>query len=565
MRRGALAAAVIAALALALQAGPSVAQPRLGTVVRLPFPSYDGTLTPYTFELGYPLVTLVYDTLFWRGADGLPRAWLARSLQRSNGGRRLTITLRKGVRWQDGQPLTAEDVAFTFQFVATHFHPRFTPELADVQRVRATGPLTVTVDLRHVSLGFEDLPLSDLPILPKHLWQRLLPGQLAPPGLPVGSGPYRLVSESPSTGYVFDANDAYFLGTPRVPQIRVPIIDQEQRAYNALLQGRVDMLPFSLPDAATQSLSGVSGIALRTGSLYSGTSLLLNLRRAPFNSPAARRAVASALDLLQIASHAGPASAAQQGLIDPLSPWASGTSLQRFDPSSARATVPRLGLATIHVLAANNDPVRLDAGKQVVLALRRAGARATLTAVAGAALAQALGENGSAPRFEAAVDTTSALPSYDPDFLAALFGSGPLSAPLNIAGYRSHVFDALAQQVASAPDPQARRAATGAELRLLAHDLPVVPLFFSQGTFAYRPAVYSGWVFVKGTGILDKRSFLPGQTPASARSNGGDAAPAGSGSGSGLGFVDIASLVVVAIVLILAAMALLARRSAARR
>ncbi|MGH7425829.1 MAG: hypothetical protein ACREJP_06645, partial [Candidatus Methylomirabilales bacterium] len=34
--------------------------------IRLPFPSDDGSLTPYTFELGYPFVTLVYDTLLWR-------------------------------------------------------------------------------------------------------------------------------------------------------------------------------------------------------------------------------------------------------------------------------------------------------------------------------------------------------------------------------------------------------------------------------------------------------------------------------------------------------------------
>jgi peptide/nickel transport system substrate-binding protein len=565
VRRGALIIAIIAALAVVPAPSPSGAQPRGKTVVRLPFPRYDGTLTPYTFELGYPLVTLVYDTLFWRGADGIPQPWLARSLSSSNGGTRLTITLQKGVRWQDGRALTAEDVAFTFQFVASHFHPRFTPELVDVKHVRATGPLTVTFDLRHVSLGFEDQPLSDVPILPKHVWQRLLPGQLAPPGLPLGSGPYRLVSAKPSTGYVFDANTSYFKGAPRVQEIRVPIIHEEQRAYDALRQDRVDMLPFGLPGTAARDLGGAPGIALRSGPLYTGTALLLNLRRPPFADLAARRAVAEALNLLQIASDAGPAAAAEQGYIHPLSPWASGTSLQRFDPSSARAAVARLRLATINVLAANNDPVRLEAGRQVVLALHRVGARATLTPVSSAALSRALGETGSAPTFEAAIDSTSALVSYDPDFLAALFGSRPRSAPLNFTGLRSQEFDALARRVAYAPDLRTRREAAAAELRLLAADLPVIPLFFSEGTFAYRPAAYGGWVFVKGTGILDKRSFLAGQAPSNAGSDGsGAAAPAGSGGGSGLNFVDVASLVVVAIVLILAGAAVLARRSARR-
>ena len=532
----------------------------------MPFPSYDGTLTPYTFQLGYPLVTLIYDSLLWRDADGIPRPWLARSVQRSDGGRRLTITLQKGVRWQDGRPLSADDVAFTFQFVAAHFHPRFTPELGDVEGVRATGPLTVRIDLRHVSLGFEDQPLADLPILPRHLWQRLLPGQLAPPGLPVGSGPYRLVSARPASGYVFAANHRYFKGSPRVAQIRVPIIHQEERAYDALRQRRVDMLPFSLPMGPAAEFGAAFGIALRTGPLYSGTALLLNLRRAPFDRLAARRAVGDALDLGRIVRNVGPAAAAQQGYIHPASPWASGASLHRFDPSSAQAALARLRLPSIHVLAADSDPVRLEAGRQVVLALRRVGANATLTKLSGAALSQAIGENGSTPSFDAAISSIPPLASYDPGFLAALFGSDPRAAPLNFSGYRSQAFDALARRVASAPDRPARHELAGAELRLLGDDLPVVPLFFSQGTFAYRPAIYDGWVFVKGTGILDKRSFLPGQPPPRGGSEGsGVPVPTGSGSGSGLDLVDTASLVALAIVLVLAGAVLLSRRSARRR
>lgn len=564
--RGVLA--IIAAVSLAaILLAPRGADARSPDtpLVRVPFPSYDGTLTPYTFELGYPLVTLVYDTLFWRDADGTPRPWLARSLQRSNGGRRLTVSLQPGVRWHDGRLLTADDVAFTFGFVASHPHPRFTPELGDVDRVRATGPLTLTIDLRRASLGFEDQPLADLPILPRHLWQGLRPGQLAPPGLPVGSGPYRLVSAGRSTGYVFAANHGYFRGAPRVEQIQVPIIHQEQSAYEALRQRRIDMLPFSLPKGPAGDLGTQFGLALRTGPLYSGTALLLNLRRAPFDRPAARQAVAEALDLGRIVRNVGPAASAEQGYVHPASPWASGATLQRFDPIAAQTAVASLHLPTIHVLAAESDPLRLEAGRQVVLALQRAGAQAMLTKLSSAGLSQAVGESGSPPDFDAAIASTPPLASYDPAFLGALFGSDPRNAPLNATGYRSPTFDGLVGRVASAPDLPARRAAAGAELRLLASDLPAVPLFFSQGTFVYRPAIYDGWVFVKGTGILDKRSFLAGQGAPPATPEPTVGAPTSSGSGSGIGVVDAVSLVLLAIVLILAGTALASRRSAGRR
>jgi hypothetical protein len=69
---------VVGALGGGIGPGVAEAQSRV-EFVRLPVPRYDGTLTPYALEFGYPLVTLVYDTLLWRDAEGVPRpGWRAR-------------------------------------------------------------------------------------------------------------------------------------------------------------------------------------------------------------------------------------------------------------------------------------------------------------------------------------------------------------------------------------------------------------------------------------------------------------------------------------------------------
>lgn len=557
---GAIGALAGAAMAVFLPAATAVAGPSTADVVRLPFPRYDGSLTPYTFDLGYPLVNLVYDTLMWRDAQGIPRPWLARTVTRSRGGRRVTVRLRRGVRWHDGRPLTAADVAFTYRFVAGRFQPRFTPQLAGIKRVRASGRLTVTFDLRRPSFGFDDQPLADVPILPRHRWQGLSAGRLAPRGPAVGSGPYRLASASRDAGYVLRANRGYFRGAPRVQEIRVPIVASAERSYEALRERRVDMVPLNLPRRAAEDLAATLGVRLRRGPSYAGTALLLNLRRPPFDRPDVRRAVAAALDLRQIARNVGPAVAAVEGQIHPASRWASGVSLQRSDVAVARS-LTRLGPAPIRVLAPANDPVRLEAGRQVVVSLRRAGVQAAVVMLSRARLGRAIGEDGSQPDFAAAIQTTPALASVDPDYLTTLFGSSAKSAPLNFSGYRSRAFDALARRVASAPDAQAREAATRAELRLLARDLPSIPLFFSEGTFAHRVAAYDGWTFVRGTGILDKRSFLPGEGPAPRRQPEVGAVPEQDGSGSGLGVVDVISILAVSAVVLLAAGALWQRRS----
>ena len=559
MKRKAALATLLVAAALGATASLAAAQDDSRVpLVRVPFPQDERNLTPYTFELGYPLMTLVYDTLMWRDARGVPRPWLARSVRRSSDGRTISIRLHRGVRWQDGRPLTADDVAFTFAFVRERPHPRFTPELRAVDSVQAVAPDRVLIRLRHPSLGFLDQPLSDLPILPRHIWEGLPPDRLAPAGLPVGSGPYRLVRHVRGGLYIFRANDRYFRGGPAVATIAVPIIRRAADMTLALERRRVDALPVPLDSTAAAQFDDVGERIVDTPS-YVGTVLMFNTRRAPFNDPDARRAVADALDLSRIADalsrSAGEraAVAADRGYLHPSSPWAPQRAIERFDPVRARVALAELGLPTIRVLAPSGDATRLEAGRQVVLALRRAGARARVVEQTPRQLARAVGQNGATPTFQAAVWSSPALASYDPDYLPVVFGDRG-AAPLNYSGYSSPAFERLANRVSSAPERRRRRAAVEAELTRLAADVPVVPLFFLRGRFAYRPAVHDGWVAVRGAGILDKQSFLRAGAPEPRGETDNPLAAPASGSGFELNAFGIAALALLG----LAAGALLA-------
>lgn len=510
--------AILAASALLALAGAAHGQQV--DLVRFPIPRDDGSLTPYTFEVGYPLVNLIYDTLTLRDANGVPRPLLARSIHRGDD-RTLTVELRHGVRWHDGSALTADDVAFSFDYYRNHRHPRFTPELRDVSSVSASGRYRVVVKLRRPSLGALDQPLADVPIIPRHLWANLPPGRVAPRGLPVGSGPYRLVRHDPGRVYRLAANDRYFMGPPTVARIDVPVLERSDRMLDALTSHRVDALAVTPQDSAEGDITG--DLRVVRGPSYLGTVLALNLRRPPFNQPDVRRAVGQALDLTQISRAAGGYVAtsgvrpADRGYLSPASPWASRAVLHRFDPAAARVTFAEQGVVPFTVLAPNDDPVAREAGRQVVFALQRVGAPARLDAVSAAEVARRIGEHGGAPEFDAAMWSSPPLASYDPAFLRAVFGSE--GATLNDGGYASVAFDRLADRVAQARDQGARRRAVEAELALLARDLPVVPLFYADAQFAYRRAAYASWVFVRGSGIFDKRSFLPRASAATPRSN----------------------------------------------
>ncbi len=504
--------ALVLAAALAL---PHVvaAQSQAPSHLRIAIPADDGSLTPYTFESGYAFMSLVYDTLTWRDAAGQPRPWLARAITRDASGLNVTVRLRQDVKWHDGRPLTAADVAFTYRHMADRPHPRFTPQLQDIESVTQTGRLTVRFTLRRRSLGLEDQPFADVPILPQHLWAALPRNRRAPRGRPIGTGPYRLTSHERGRSYRFDANRDYFRGSPSVARIDVPIIDREDALADALLRRRIDAAPITVPPGSR--LPSGSGLRVSDDISYTGTMLLFNVDGRPFNRIAARRAVARALDLDALAGNAtgvaGGVVPAARGMLHPRSPWARAGRLHSFDRAAARLAFAEQGIGAFRIAAPSNDPVRLEAGKRVVRALGAAGARARLVELSPGALDRVLGRRGVPASFDVAVVGIPALASYDPAFLRAIFGDASV-ASLNDGGYRSDGFDALAERAASARTVAERRVVVTQQLRLLARELPAVPLLFGGGTIVYRPTAYDRWVGVRGVGILDKRSFLRGQT-----------------------------------------------------
>ncbi|MDP1848101.1 MAG: ABC transporter substrate-binding protein [Solirubrobacteraceae bacterium] len=495
--------AIVAALCAAGMAAAAGPKP-----LRIAFPSEDGSLTPYTFETGYPLMMLVYDALMWRDAAGTARPWLASSVRRGAGGRSVTVRLRSGVRWHDGRPFSAADVVFTYRHMAARAHPRFTPQLRDIESVTAPDARTVVFTLRRASLGFEDQPLADVPILPRHRWTALSAEQRAPAGLPVGTGPYRLTRHVTGERYEFRANRRYFKGAPSVAAIDVPIVRQEDDAFSRLTQGSLDAAPVNVPPGENADRS--QRLEFAGGTSYTGTMLAFNLAARPFDVLFARRAVAEAIDLDAIAGiSTGPGAlvGAERGMLHPASRWAPDRVLHRANQTAARVALTEGGVEAFTVLASSGDGVRLEAARRVVRALRRAGAQVRLQTVTPDDFERRLGRGGGVADFEAAVVGIPALASYDPSYLRNVFGD-PQTATLNDGGYRSPRFEQLADRVGSATTPAARRSAVAEELGLLARDLPALPLFFGGTTFAYRAIGYDDWVNVAGTGILDKQSFL---------------------------------------------------------
>ncbi|MEO5940089.1 MAG: ABC transporter substrate-binding protein, partial [Candidatus Limnocylindrales bacterium] len=137
------------------------------------------------------LGALVFEGLIGRAEDGRPVPALARSWTSTPAGDSWTFELVPDRHWQDGEPLTADDVAYT---IATLQDPDFHgPGAGSWTGITVTtvGSATVRFDLATPIGGF--LELATQPIVPRHLLAETPPGAMADAAFgkaPVGSGPY---------------------------------------------------------------------------------------------------------------------------------------------------------------------------------------------------------------------------------------------------------------------------------------------------------------------------------------------------------------------------------------
>ncbi|MGI8483717.1 MAG: ABC transporter substrate-binding protein, partial [Thermomicrobiales bacterium] len=184
------------------------------------------------------LVSLIFDTLTWKDDKGLI-PWLASEWSISSDGKTYTFQIVSGAAWQDGKPLTAEDVVFSFAYYAKHPYIWMRSDM--VESATAHGN-TVQITLKRPYAAFLEDISGIVPIIPKHVWGSVTdPIAYAGSDRTMGSGPYMLAEYSETEGaYRLTANDAYWHGTPKIAEFRQLMVPAEA-LIQATEQGEVDL------------------------------------------------------------------------------------------------------------------------------------------------------------------------------------------------------------------------------------------------------------------------------------------------------------------------------------
>lgn len=267
-RASALAAAALIAVA-GLCAGcakrESVSAPSHANQLTIALPLEPQSLNPLLLEgpQAYAVSELLFSYLTNYDADGnmVPDVALQVPTTANGGvssdGTRITFHLRRGVRWQDGAPLTARDVVFTYRAIMNGAND--IPERFGYDKIVAiNAPSADTVVIRLKKPYAPIVPLffggdSNYPILPEHLLAKYPSLNSVPfDQQPVGSGPYMLKEWARGDRLVLTANPRYYRGKPAIAQLVLPFRHDESTIVNELMTGEIDTA-FSL-DASRISL-----------------------------------------------------------------------------------------------------------------------------------------------------------------------------------------------------------------------------------------------------------------------------------------------------------------------
>ncbi len=257
---------VLPALALLVLALPSgnargAAQNETLTILE---PGPPDTLNPLLTRTaaGADATAGVFDSLVRIDATGTFTPDLAMSWSRSVDARIWTFVLNPRARWQDGEPVTANDVAFTIRLVRdSRFGAVATRGFDLITSVTVSGTDTLTVTLSAAFAPFL-ATVGTTPILPEHLLGAIPPDQIrsyAPFNRrPVGSGPFAVLSFSSDGRVVEDANHDYFGAAPHLSRLVIAPAASRQAALAAARSDTATLLPpsFALTPADADPFTG---------------------------------------------------------------------------------------------------------------------------------------------------------------------------------------------------------------------------------------------------------------------------------------------------------------------
>ncbi|NTW08799.1 MAG: ABC transporter substrate-binding protein [Anaerolineaceae bacterium] len=476
----------------------------------------------------YTIFELVYDSMYEVNLDGTYADGLVESVERSDDGLIYTFKIKDGVKWHDGKPLTAKDVAFTYNLVMAHEDfPTLNSYTTSFESVEATDDTTVVLTLNEPVPSIES-KLVFLYILPEHIWKDHAEGNAAAEFANeemIGSGPFKIKEYKANEYIQLEKNEDYHGNIPKVDEVIFQSFQTPDVLIQAMKSGQVDMIT-EMPSTGVEALKDVENVSVEIGSPLAPdlTDIILN-QTAPENCPTedgglctghpalrdrnVRLAMAHATDKEKIIEIVmlGLASKGIALIPDGMGAWFNSKIKDyAYDPALANQILDDAGYLDV-----NSDGVREMPDGTTPLTFRLNWPSDSVVAPRMAELLQEMWNEIGITTQPQAVDpdalTAQCCPALDydvmlwgwvadpdPQTLLIIPTTDQIPTGYNETGYSNPRYDELFAQQSVELNPEKRKELVW-EMQKITHDnvTYIIP-FYAKQTQAYRTDRFKGWL-----------------------------------------------------------------------
>ncbi len=397
---------------------------------------------------------------------------LADSWEVSRDGLTITFHLHKGVKWHDGEPFTAEDCLFTYNFVTDPETPTpYAADMMEIEKAEVLDQYTFRVRYKRPFSRALYAWLGD--IVPKHLLEGVAVRDSTLARHPIGTGPFKFVKWKAGSSSELKANPDYFLGRPFLDRYVIKIIPDTATMFLELKAGNVDQMGLTPIQYSRQTQSPEFKARFNKYRYLASSYLYLgyNLRNALFKDRRVRRALSYAINREEIIAgvlmgYGRPAT----GGFKP-GTWAHNPNIKPipFDQAKAKQLLAEAGWKdtdrdgvldkdgvpfAFTIVTNQGNSQRLKTAIIIQERFKEIGVKVKIRAVEWSAL---LKEFIDKQNFEATIMGWT-LPS-DPDPYAVWHSSKTESGGLNFIGYKNEEVDRLILSARETFDREKRRKA----------------------------------------------------------------------------------------------------------
>jgi peptide/nickel transport system substrate-binding protein len=478
----------------------------------------------------YDLYELVYDTPIAVTVDGSFVPELATAWEPSADGLTWTMTIRDDAVFHDGEPVTAEDVAFSIQlYKDTEDFPYLPSYATYFETIEAPDPTTVVLTTAEPIGNFE-ANIVFMYVLPKHIWEDVEDPIEFQNLEMIGSGPFKLAEYERREFTRLEANPDYFKGAPFVDEVIFQTIRNPDARVQALTNGDVDAISEFSPTAYT-ALSNAENVEVHVADIGAGGDLrdvLFNIV-SPENCPVddggkctghpalqeveVRQALAMAMDKQQIIDVALVGLGSQGvGFVPPgLGDYFIGTEADyAYDVAAANALLDEAGYTdgdgdgirdckagqecpTGDLTFRFNFPDDIDTGPREAQLISDMWEAVGVRLEIGALDADTL-TSICCPTFDYDVILWGWGSDPDPGFLMSVTTCGEIPTGYSETGYCTQEYDDLYAQQGVAIDRNERIAIIHEMQQMMLDAVPYIVPYYAQNREAWRTDNFTGWL-----------------------------------------------------------------------